>query len=64
MRESQGSRRPWQKRKMVLKLWLERIQAENFQKSLEAAQKILSENSDIVAIMCGNDQMAVGAKQL
>ena len=33
-----------------------------FQKSLEAAQKILSENSDIVAIMCGNDQMAVGAK--
>ena len=32
------------------------------QKSLEAAQKILSENSDIVAIMCGNDQMAVGAK--
>ena len=32
-----------------------------FQKSLEAAQKILSENSDIVAIMCGNDQMAVGA---
>ena len=33
-----------------------------FQKSLEAAQKILSENSDIVAIMCGNDQMAVAAK--
>ncbi len=33
-----------------------------FQKSLEAAQKILSEHSDIVAIMCGNDQMAVGAK--
>lgn len=33
-----------------------------FQKSLEAAQKILSEKSDIVAIMCGNDQMAVGAK--
>ena len=35
-----------------------------FQKSLEAAQKILSENSDIVAIMCGNDQMAVVPKQL
>ena len=33
-----------------------------FQKSLEAAQKILSENSDIVAIMCGNDQIAVAAK--
>ena len=25
-------------------------------------KKILSENSNIVAIMCGNDQMAVGAK--
>ena len=33
-----------------------------YHKSLAAAQKILSENSDIVAIMCGNDQMAVGAK--
>ena len=38
------------------------LQLKTEKKQLEAAQKILSENSDIVAIMCGNDQMAVGAK--
>lgn len=30
-------------------------------KSREAANKILKENKDIIAIMCGNDQAAVGA---
>ncbi len=33
-----------------------------FQKALEASQEMLKEYSDIVAIMCGNDQLAVGAK--
>ncbi len=62
MRESQGSRRPWQKRKNGFEIVAREDTSGEFQKSLEAAQKILSENSDIVAIMCGNDQMAVGAK--
>lgn len=33
-----------------------------FARALEAAEKILKENPDITAIMCGNDQLAVGAK--
>lgn len=33
-----------------------------FEKALDAANKILAEHPDIVAIMCGNDQIAVGAK--
>lgn len=33
-----------------------------FERALEAAEQILKEHSDIVAIMCGNDQLAVGAK--
>ena len=33
-----------------------------FEKALEAAQEIVEEYPDIVAIMCGNDQLAVGAK--
>lgn len=33
-----------------------------FEKALAAAEKILNEHPDIVAIMCGNDQLAVGAK--
>lgn len=33
-----------------------------FQRALEASQRILEEHPDIVAIMCGNDQLAVGAK--
>ena len=33
-----------------------------FDSALEAAKKILNEQPDITAIMCGNDQMAVGAK--
>ncbi|MEZ3433866.1 MAG: substrate-binding domain-containing protein [Lachnospiraceae bacterium] len=33
-----------------------------FEKALEASEKILKEHPDIVAIMCGNDQLAVGAK--
>ncbi|MGN1266967.1 MAG: substrate-binding domain-containing protein [Dorea sp.] len=33
-----------------------------FEKALEAAQEIVAEYPDIVAIMCGNDQLAVGAK--
>ena len=33
-----------------------------FEKALEAFEKILEEHSDIVAVMCGNDQIAVGAK--
>lgn len=33
-----------------------------FEKALEASQRILKENPDVVAIMCGNDQLAVGAK--
>lgn len=33
-----------------------------FDSALEAAKKILSEQSDITAIMCGNDQIAVAAK--
>ena len=33
-----------------------------FDSALEAAKKILKEQPDITAIMCGNDQMAVGAK--
>lgn len=33
-----------------------------FERALEASQRIFAENSDIVAIMCGNDQLAVGAK--
>ncbi len=33
-----------------------------FERALEAARKILMEHPDICAIMCGNDQLAVGAK--
>lgn len=33
-----------------------------FEKALEASQRICEEHPDIVAIMCGNDQLAVGAK--
>lgn len=33
-----------------------------FDSALEAAKKILNENTDITAIMCGNDQIAVAAK--
>lgn len=33
-----------------------------FGRALEASKKIFKENPDIVAIMCGNDQLAVGAK--
>lgn len=33
-----------------------------FQRALEASQRICEEHPDIVAIMCGNDQLAVGAK--
>lgn len=33
-----------------------------FDSALEAAKKILNEQSDITAIMCGNDQIAVAAK--
>lgn len=33
-----------------------------FEKALEASQRILKEYPDICAIMCGNDQLAVGAK--
>lgn len=33
-----------------------------FERALEESEKILKENPDIVAIMCGNDQLAVGAK--
>lgn len=33
-----------------------------FERALEASQRIFEENPDIVAIMCGNDQLAVGAK--
>lgn len=32
-----------------------------FEKALSAAMDILEENPDIVAVMCGNDQLAVGA---
>ena len=32
-----------------------------FDKALEASKRILEENPDITAIMCGNDQIAVGA---
>lgn len=33
-----------------------------FEKALDAANAIIAEHPDIVAIMCGNDQIAVGAK--
>lgn len=33
-----------------------------FERALEESEKILKENPDIVAVMCGNDQLAVGAK--
>lgn len=33
-----------------------------FEKALTASKEMLEENPDIVAIMCGNDQLAVGAK--
>lgn len=33
-----------------------------FEKALDAAQQILEEHPDLTAIMCGNDQIAVGAK--
>ena len=33
-----------------------------FDSALEAAKKILEEQPDVTAIMCGNDQMAVAAK--
>ena len=32
-----------------------------FDRALDAAEKIIDEHPDIVAIMCGNDQIAVGA---
>ncbi len=35
--------------------------AGEFERALEEAEKIIKENPDIVAIMCGNDQIAVGA---
>ncbi|MGN1377551.1 MAG: sugar ABC transporter substrate-binding protein [Dorea sp.] len=34
----------------------------SFEKGLEGAKKIISENPDLTAIMCGNDQTAVAAK--
>lgn len=33
-----------------------------FERALEASKRIVEEHPDIVAIMCGNDQLAVGAK--
>lgn len=33
-----------------------------FARALEASERILGENPDLAAIMCGNDQLAVGAK--
>ncbi|BCZ26106.1 GntR family transcriptional regulator [Claveliimonas bilis] len=33
-----------------------------FEKSVEVAQNILKEHTDVTAIMCGNDQIAVGAQ--
>ncbi len=33
-----------------------------FERALAAAEKILKEHPDITAVMCGNDQIAVGAK--
>lgn len=33
-----------------------------FEKAMEIAKSILEENNDIDAVMCGNDQIAVGAK--
>lgn len=33
-----------------------------FERALEASERILKENPDVAAIMCGNDQLAVGAK--
>lgn len=36
--------------------------AGEFQRALEAAEVIVKKYPDIVAIMCGNDQLAVGAK--
>lgn len=33
-----------------------------FERALDEAEKIVEKNPDIVAIMCGNDQLAVGAK--
>ena len=33
-----------------------------FEKSVEVAQNILKEHADVTAIMCGNDQIAVGAQ--
>lgn len=33
-----------------------------FARALEASEQIIKENPDIAAIMCGNDQLAVGAK--
>ena len=33
-----------------------------FARALEASERILAENPDLAAIMCGNDQLAVGAK--
>ncbi len=32
-----------------------------FERALDASKRILKDNPDIVAIMCGNDQLAVGA---
>ena len=34
---------------------------EAFERALDASERILKEDPDIVAIMCGNDQLAVGA---
>ena len=33
-----------------------------FEKALEAAKRIFQEHPDVTAVMCGNDQLAVGAK--
>lgn len=33
-----------------------------FEESVEVAQKVLKEHPDVTAIMCGNDQIAVGAQ--
>ena len=56
-----GFRRPQQKRKMVLKLAREDTSGE-FQNPRSSPEDLLSENSDIVAIMCEMIRMAVGAK--
>ena len=42
-------------------LWQEDTNGE-FEKALEAAKRIFQEHPDVTAVMCGNDQLAVGAK--